>query len=388
METAINELNMLSEPTYIAARMVAATIEAHFARHLASARLQGTGNLAHQPQAPVIEAIIDVTFWASLRKEEGHAPKISLALLPPAQASHPLIFGNRIRLTPHNLTKLAPAVESPGIHLGVWFENDELYVWGTTLAIPGICFVLEVVEPGLLVVKHSRTDGFGKFVNIAVLTGDEIKIIDEQNTGLLSCPALYDSLLGMPLPFADGSVNIMVELAASMRAHGRGGLVLIVPDNSSEWEKSIIHPISYPVIPAFNGITKLMKKDHSERSKTDWQEALLRAVDIVGGFTAVDGATIINREYELLAFGAKIARSGLSLPVDQIITTEPVVDGTPTLMHPGQNGGTRHLAAAQFIYDQRDAIALVASQDGRFTIFAWSPKLEMVHAHRIDILLL
>ena len=237
METAINELNMLSEPTYIAARMVAATIEAHFARHLASARLQGTGNLAHQPQAPVIETIIDVTFWASLRKEEGHAPKISLALLPPAQASHPLIFGNRIRLTPHNLTKLAPAVESPGIHLGVWFENDELYVWGTTLAIPGICFVLEVVEPGLLVVKHSRTDGFGKFVNIAVLTGDEIKIIDEQNTGLLSCPALYDSLLGMPLPFADGSVNIMVELAASMRAHGRGGLVLIVPDNSSEWEK-------------------------------------------------------------------------------------------------------------------------------------------------------
>jgi hypothetical protein len=388
MQQAINELNMLSEPTYVAARMVAVNIEAHFAKHLATARMQGAQHLADEPQAPIIEAIIDVAFWASLRKEEGHSPKISIALLPPDKASHPLLFGNRIRLTPHNLTKLAPAVESPGIHLGVWYDNDELFVWGTTLAIPGICFVLEVIEPGLLVIKHSRIDGFGKFVNIAVLKGDEIKVIDEQNTALLNCPALIDSLLNMPQPFADGSVNIMVELAASMRTHGRGGLVLIVPENSTDWEDSIIYPISYPVTPSFNGIAKLMKQDICDRAKTDWQEKLLKAIDIVGGFTAVDGATVINRKYELLAFGAKVARSGLSLPVDQIITTEPIVDGAAVMMHPGQNGGTRHLAAAQFVYDQRDAIALVASQDGRFTIFAWSQQLEMVHAHRIDILLL
>jgi DNA integrity scanning protein DisA with diadenylate cyclase activity len=58
------------------------------------------------------------------------------------------------------------------------------------------------------------------------------------------------------------------------------------------------------------------------------------------------------------------------------------------VIHPAQNGGTRHLAAAQFVFDQKDAIALVASQDGRFTVFAWSPIVNMVHAHQIDILLL
>jgi DNA integrity scanning protein DisA with diadenylate cyclase activity len=57
-------------------------------------------------------------------------------------------------------------------------------------------------------------------------------------------------------------------------------------------------------------------------------------------------------------------------------------------VHPAQNGGTRHLAAAQFVYDQKDAIALVASQDGQFTVFAWSVEMQMVHAHRIDVLLL
>jgi len=33
-------------------------------------------------------------------------------------------------------------------------------------------------------------------------------------------------------------------------------------------------------------------------------------------------------------------------------------------------------------------VALVASQDGRFTIFEWSACEAMVHAHRVEVLLL
>lgn len=389
MSTLIAQIpRMLSEPTYLAARVVAPTIEAHFAMHLADARSQGAQNLGCDPMSPVIEAVIDVCFWASLRKEEGKSPKISLALLPPDQASQHLVFGNRLRLTPHNLTKLAPAVESPGIHLGVWYDEDELYVWGTTMSIPGICMVLEVIEPGLLVVKHSRTDGFGKFVNIAVLKGDEIKVIDEQNTGLLHCPGLISSLANMPSFLLEESVNIIVELAAAMRSHGRGGLVLIVPSYTDDWMRSIVQPMAYPVTPPFEGIADLMRMDADERLRIGWREALRRAIDTVGGFTAVDGATIINREYEVMAFGAKIARAEMSSPVEEIITTEPVIDALPKNVHPSKSGGTRHLAAAQFVYDQRDAMALVASQDGHFTVFAWAPDMNMVHAHRIDTLLL
>ena len=62
--------------------------------------------------------------------------------------------------------------------------------------------------------------------------------------------------------------------------------------------------------------------------------------------------------------------------------------GVAAIVHPTQLGGTRHLSAAQFVQDQRDAVALVASQDGRFTVFAWSPCEAMVHAHRVETLLL
>lgn len=68
--------------------------------------------------------------------------------------------------------------------------------------------------------------------------------------------------------------------------------------------------------------------------------------------------------------------------------TEPVEGSVATVVDPGQLGGTRHVAAAQFVHDQRDSLALVASQDGRFTVFAWSPCEARVHAHRVETLLL
>jgi hypothetical protein len=68
--------------------------------------------------------------------------------------------------------------------------------------------------------------------------------------------------------------------------------------------------------------------------------------------------------------------------------TEPIEGGANVLARPEELGGTRHQSAAQFVQDQRDVVALVASQDGRFTIFEWSPAEAMVRAHRIEALLL
>ena len=95
----------------------------------------------------------------------------------------------------------------------------------------------------------------------------------------------------------------------------------------------------------------------------------------MAGLTAVDGATIISTpDYELLGFGAKITtRPGIRAPVALVTVTEPIVGGTAESSRPRCLGGTRHLSAAQFVHDQQDAIALVASQDRHFTVFAWLP---------------
>ena len=67
---------------------------------------------------------MDAAFWASVRREEGYVPKISLAFLRPLEDVRPLIFERPLPLEPSALTRLAAAVERPGIHLGVWPACD------------------------------------------------------------------------------------------------------------------------------------------------------------------------------------------------------------------------------------------------------------------------
>ena len=382
---------MSSNPTYQAANTVAPIVEEHFARHLEEARRLGEDDLAPQPDAQSIAAIINATFWASFRPEEGRFPKISLAYLPPEQAQQPMVFQHPLPLTVGVLTKLAPAVERPEIHLGVWNHGDELKVWGTTRTIPSFCFVLEDIEPGLLVVKHRRLAGFGKYANVAVLKGEQVKVIDEKGTSLPDCPALLKALLAFTAAATNGphhSLNVLVQLAASMRAQGHGGILLVVPAGNDSWRDSIAQPILYSIIPAFAALSELLRQQVEGKGRRQWESALRRIVDTIGGMTAVDGATVINDRYEVLAFGAKIRRTERSAPVDKWVITEPVVGNLAIVVQPTEHGGTRHLSAAQFVYDQRDSLALVASQDGRFTVFAWSPCEEMVHAHRVESLLM
>jgi hypothetical protein len=102
----------------------------------------------------------------------------------------------------------------------------------------------------------------------------------------------------------------------------------------------------------------------------------------------VDGATVITDQFEPLAFGAKIMSRDSVQRVEQVLLTEPIEGVPDTTVDPAHLGGTRHLSAAQFAHDQRDAIALIASQDGQFTVFAWSSTHNIVHAYRLDALLI
>src|SRR5262245_11270760 len=273
---------MMIERAYPAAQHVAAKVQEHFTHHLGP-------NLPANLQVPSladIESIVDAGFWASLRREEGYVPKISLALVAPELVNQPILFGTPLVLSSTPLTKVAPAVERPGIHLGVWRFGDELRVWGTTRTIPAFAMVLEVAAPGLLVIKHHRGDA-GKFVNVAVLEGDQIKIIDEHASQLPDCPAMLTTLLGFDSPGSKGGrVNVLVDLAVSMRGHQRGGIILMVPSLDESWRQSIVHPIPYAIDPAFTGLADLMRRADDEHEEREWLEELEDLLHHVAGLTA------------------------------------------------------------------------------------------------------
>ena len=375
--------------TYAAAGAVAPSVLAHLTLHVDAARNRGEQGLGAIPDEQAIARMIDAAFWASLRREEGMQPKISLAFLTRDEAVYPLVLERPIPLDPASLTRLSAVVERRGVHLGVAYQDNELAVWGMVRTIPKFCCVVEVAEPGLLVIKHHRGEAQAKFVNVAVLQGDSVKVIDEHASSLPDCPSLLTSLLAFDSPSTwAGNVNVLVQLAVSMRAHGRGGVLLVVPEGSDTWRPSIIHPPTYAVAPPFNELAVLAAGPGDGVSQRAWREELNRSVAAVASLTAVDGATVITSGFHLLAFGAKVVRRKGGTQIEQVTLTEPIEGTEARILSPGDLGATRHLAGAQFIHDQRDALALVASQDGRFTVFAFSPCEGMVHAHRIETLLL
>src|SRR4029453_7222534 len=95
-------LSCMRRQSYPAARVVSERIQS-------LRELHATG--FQQPYVDVIEQLISAAFWASLGREEGNAPTISLALLPPESVTHPLMFSTSLPLDPGVLVRLAPAVE-------------------------------------------------------------------------------------------------------------------------------------------------------------------------------------------------------------------------------------------------------------------------------------
>src|SRR5262249_57532914 len=88
------------------------------------------------------------------------------------------------------------------------------------------------------------------------------------------------------------SVNVLVKLAVSMRAHGRGGVLLIVAPGSDGWQESIVRPLPYAVVPAFAELAVLNREPPELRRTRAWQESVIDTVDAVAGLTAGGGATV------------------------------------------------------------------------------------------------
>src|SRR5919197_5975506 len=126
----------MNERAYAVARLVAPRLHAHFSSYQQVDHARGAVAVDTVPDVAAIEAMIDTVFWASLRREEGYAPKISLAFLAPTDTEHPLVFERSLPLDPALLTRVSPAVERPGIHLGVHHVDGALCVWGTARTIP------------------------------------------------------------------------------------------------------------------------------------------------------------------------------------------------------------------------------------------------------------
>jgi hypothetical protein len=82
---------------------------------------------------------------------------------------------------------------------------------------------------------------------------------------------------------------------------------------------------------------------------------------VIASLAAIDGAVVLNKQFELLGFGAEVLGE---LSPATVISQALDIEGLEKKRDEIENVGTRHRAAYRFVQEHPAGLALVISQDG------------------------
>jgi hypothetical protein len=179
--------------------------------------------------------------------------------------------------------------------------------------------------------------------------------------------------------------GILYSILLHMQRARKGGALLIVPSSrtvvglntryefvsqSAEWLTSMNRGVKSPDA-AGRGEAASMG-DVLSFSDLLMKQKCSDAMKFIKKLTEVDGATVLTPRLELLGFGAMIERAGFNGELLGLCRLqENLLPGED--MGIGELSGARHRSAAHFCQmNSAGAVALVASQDGRLSMFAKS----------------
>lgn len=368
--------------TYHLNPSVAERLYARYLSVLSLARTEpldsSSGYLASPITSLQLQTLIDVAFWASLVQEEGRSHGFSLVLCPKESTSDPFIFESGVRFEAGQLAKLAPALTAQDNSIGVWLNDEnDLSIWGFT-PLAGTALTVRVHEPGQLLVSFDYGDqGF-----TALVSGLRTEFVDVS----------YLPPNWVSPAIQENRRKDHKRIAEFMRSHGRGGTLLLINKESS-WMDSIRQPVAF-LGQCYEKIKndvlyrdRILGQKSGEDSLTSHQHRSAKedadnSLGIIGRMTALDGATLITFDLEVLAFGAKIKALSQARKPDRLLISEPFENSVVREIGLSELGGTRHQSAAQFVFDQKDAIAVVASQDKKLSVLGWEKdksKVTVIH---------
>ncbi|MDP8973326.1 MAG: DNA integrity scanning protein DisA nucleotide-binding domain protein, partial [Actinomycetota bacterium] len=106
----------------------------------------------------------------------------------------------------------------------------------------------------------------------------------------------------------------------------------------------------------------------SDRKLAELEEAIFEVAHLIAAFSAVDGAAVITKRFELLGFGAEISGK---LPEVKTVARALDIEGKRTVQEGIEGVGTRHRSAYRLCSELKEAVAVVISQDGGARFVKW-----------------
>lgn len=360
-------------------------------KRLEKLRKQYLGHLYASKDTPTVEQLeelISTIIWASTQHEEGRLSRFAVAFSEPSLLDFlALSFEGPKKLSTEELRKLAPAVLPRDGRIMVWPDvaTNVLEICGLqTTSLSSITF--RVLDPGRLTVSFPLDS------TIAEITGTRAGFISSDwNNKAQRMMAPPDGSTGGAFGelFSFFSIHETQQILSRIRLLGHGGTIVFVQD-SMEWQKSVDLPIFYQCNQNLNELDRIVESFRKEVEATasgTGSDAMKKGLELIASpryqlfmgdaarsiasLSAVDGATILNSKFSVLAFGVKLkpakkrTRSNKEEKVTRIFPFEGIPSSDVSIDE--EFRGTRHLSAARFVLNNRSAVAFVVSQDGGIT---------------------
>lgn len=366
------------------------------------------------PPPDALEELISTAYQATLLREEerpvtfriivGHPEEFPEHEGPP-EGLHRLTFTKPRPFTEHELRRLSPAAKYQRALIGVERVTDGLQTWGLLQSgprwlegvrggrkslpnLPASKLIVRATGPGRIAIASGPvTLGEIRGGRISEPNSDAFesqwlpKIFHKEKMEMIA--AHKEARAKATEPWRDLdleswrtiSQQMMKRVVATMRSAHHGGTLLVLPtDRADELLKSGLLRTKYTFQegPARRRYRTLMQAalEALVRGQNGdvFDEAIFEIAALVASLADVDGAVVLNKRFEILGFGAEIGGEWQDAPtvmraldLEGEEREEELVDGV----------GTRHRSAYRLISREREALALVVSQDGSARFIAW-----------------
>jgi hypothetical protein len=97
------------------------------------------------------------------------------------------------------------------------------------------------------------------------------------------------------------------------------------------------------------------------------EQSIFEISRIIASLTAIDGAVVLDKRFEILGFGAEVSGE---LPTPLQVWRALDTEGRKRELHAIEDVGTRHRAAYRFVQGHPRGLAIVISQDGGVSFVA------------------
>jgi len=291
------------------------------------------------------------------------------------------------------------------VKLAVASANDRLYsavrlVGDQKVAITGLAreglnaegdpFIKIIASrPGCLSIRSGR-DRLVEYERGAILTGGEDVVMSANQVRRALDRAARAA--GMDADGVPAYVDAIRALVGEMAAHGRGGILVISPEENPPGAEGA----AYKMVLDSSLATLLRLSHRIDRGNGEatpprpesvsfgylLRNAFVteaeRVTEELGALTGIDGATVLNCNLALVAFG-------VILPVKGAIAVAEATGREGMRPRPVDLGhrGTRHRAAATYAADHPGSIVFVASEDGHVTCMLRDPSEAQVLLWRL-----